>query len=30
MSDLIETPPGGFEQVPLKDNAEKDYLDYSM
>jgi topoisomerase-4 subunit A len=30
MSNLIETPPGGFEQVPLKEYAEKAYLDYSM
>ena len=30
MSERIETPPGGFEQIPLKEYAEKAYLDYSM
>lgn len=30
MSQLLEIPPGGFEQVPLREYAEKAYLDYSM
>ncbi|MDJ0657276.1 MAG: DNA topoisomerase IV subunit A [Xanthomonadales bacterium] len=30
MSQAIEAPPGGFEQIPLKEYAEKAYLDYSM
>ncbi|MFK7956192.1 MAG: DNA topoisomerase IV subunit A [Lysobacterales bacterium] len=30
MSQSIETPPGGFEQIALRDYAEKAYLDYSM
>jgi topoisomerase-4 subunit A len=30
MKDHIESPPGGFEQMPLKEYAEKAYLDYSM
>lgn len=30
MSELLDVPPGGFEQIPLKEYAEKAYLDYSM
>jgi len=30
MTDRIESPPGGFETIPLKEYAEKAYLDYSM
>ncbi len=30
MNELIESPPGGFETIPLKEYAEKAYLDYSM
>ncbi len=30
MTDQIESPPGGFETIPLKEYAEKAYLDYSM
>ncbi|MEM9533219.1 MAG: DNA topoisomerase IV subunit A [Pseudomonadota bacterium] len=30
MGQQIEAPPGGFEQLSLKEYAEKAYLDYSM
>ncbi|MEM9302037.1 MAG: DNA topoisomerase IV subunit A [Pseudomonadota bacterium] len=30
MARLLEIPPGGFEQVPLREYAERAYLDYSM
>ena len=30
MSTMLESPPGGFEQIPLKEYAERAYLDYSM
>lgn len=30
MAQSIEAPPGGFEQIALKEYAEKAYLDYSM
>ncbi|MEM6938282.1 MAG: DNA gyrase subunit A, partial [Pseudomonadota bacterium] len=30
MTQTIEAPPGGFEQLSLREYAEKAYLDYSM
>ncbi len=30
MNEFLETPPEGFEQQPLREYAEKAYLDYSM
>ncbi|MDX1569500.1 MAG: DNA topoisomerase IV subunit A [Xanthomonadales bacterium] len=30
MAQMLEIPPGGFEQIPLEEYAERAYLDYSM